>query len=161
MFEALREEIQYRLEILGDDCLYYLDRMRKPLMLGAFISVLLTFKSGRESSDYMKHKLSNFSGLGLFGSKTQSMGYSGFKGGSYGASFGSSYGGSQMGNFVSSSKTASLMDAYPNVKAIRGGQFHDYGSTKMFAGEMVTLKSIEASAPVDNALSAQGAFYLC
>lgn len=142
------EEIQYRFEIMGDDCLYYADRMRKPLMLAALISVILTVKSGRESSSFMKSKLQ---GLGFLGGSKNEMTYGGFGGGSYGgSSFGSSY------SPTTKQATAALMDAYSNVKAAKGGQFKDFGSTTTFAGEMVTLKSIEAASPVEDALSSPG-----
>lgn len=146
MFANLREDIEYRLEILGEDCLYYADRLKKPLMLGAFISVLLTLRAGRQGISFTKGGLAKFSDFSLFGGGSKS--YS-----SYGDTFGS------YSSSSSTQDTASLMDAYEgSVKAARGGVFFDYGSTKMFEGEIVTIKSVESASPVEEALAEHGKY---
>ena len=144
--EDLRENIEYRLEILGEDCFYYADRLKKPLMLAALVSVVMTIRSGRSGIALVKESLSSFTDFSM--GRTSS-GFGNYDSGGYGGF-----------SMTSSQELASLMDSYGNsVKAVKAGVFKDYGSKTTFEGEIVTLKSIESAQPVQDALMAMGEYF--
>lgn len=143
MFRDTREQIEYACE----DCADCTERFRKPLMLLALISVVMTIKTARSGiastrmggsfSSYFQD-LPGFGGLG--GSDS---GY-GAAGGMYGAG---GYGMTQ------EQATADLCDTYGStVKVALGGVLNDYGGKTTFQGEIETLKSVESAQPIEEYL---------